>query len=132
MARVRYQIRLQGGDEVGGLMRFEPGSRMDGLAEVLPNENIPCRSAVLRVGWHTEGKGHRDSDTVGEWPFPPMAGQLVANVPISQSFTCNLPRNPWSYAGRLINSVWTVGIHIDVPRGEDIREVQPFILAPRR
>jgi hypothetical protein len=132
MANIKFGFDLSGGEDSNGVVRFEPGSRLAGVATVLPGEPINFRQMVVRVGWHTEGKGGRDQQIVGELPFPQSAGQLAPNVPLSQAFAVDLPRNPWSFAGHLITIVWTVRVFIDVPLGENIVGIANFVLAPKR
>ena len=132
MADIKFGFDLRGGEDIGGVLRFEPGSHLEGVAQVLPGEPINYRKIVVRVGWHTEGKGSSEQLIVGEVPFPQPPGQLAPNVPLSQPFAIDLPRDPWSFAGHLITIVWTVRVFIDVPLGENIVGIANFILAPRR
>lgn len=130
MANAAFQISLRGGEPLGGLMRFDPGSRLEGVANVLPEDNIRSKRVLVRVGWHTEGRGDADGATIGELVM--AQGGLTANTPLVQSFAIDLPREPWSFAGHYINIVWTVKVVVDIPLAADLQAVQPFIVAPRR
>lgn len=130
MASADIQITVSGGGSIGGMMRFDPGGVMQGAVQVAPRDNINCKAAVVRIGWHTEGRGDRDSATVAEIPI--VQGGLTANTPVYQQFNVILPREPWSYAGHYINIIWEVKVTIDIPLAPDINAVQPFVLAPRR
>jgi hypothetical protein len=52
---------------------------------------------VVRIGRHTEGRGDRDGAMIGELQM--AQGQLTANTPLTQSFSIDLPRERWSFAG---------------------------------
>jgi len=130
MANATFQISLRGGQPMGGLMRFDPGSRLEGLAQIMPAENIRSRRVLVRVGWHTEGRGDSNAATVGEMQL--AQGGLTAGTPLSQPFAIVLPREPWSFAGHYINIIWDVRVIVDIPLGGDLQATQPFILAPRQ
>ena len=130
MAKAAIQISLRGGEAAGGLQRFDPGSRLDGVAQLLPDGNIRAKNTVVRLAWHTEGRGDRDSGIAAQVEIG--QGNLTANVPVTQSFAFNLPAEPWSFAGHYINIIWEVQVVVDVPMGLDLHAEQPFILAPRR
>jgi hypothetical protein len=130
MANATFQIGLRGGENMGGLMRFDPGSRLEGLVQVMPTENIRSKRVLVRVGWHTEGRGDQNRSTVGELQI--AQGGLTANNLLSQPFAIDLPREPWSFAGHYISIVWEVRVVIDIPLGSDLQAAQPFIMAPRR
>ncbi len=130
MANATFQIGLRGGENLGGLMRFDPGSRLEGLVQVMPTEDIRSKRVLVRVGWHTEGRGDRDGAIVGELQI--AQGGLTANNLLSQPFAINLPREPWSFAGQYISIVWEVRVVIDIPFGIDLQAAQPFVMAAKR
>ena len=66
MANASFQISFRGGEPVSGTVRFDPGSRLEGLVQIMPMENIRAKRVIVRVGWHTEGRGDQDRATVGE------------------------------------------------------------------
>jgi hypothetical protein len=129
MANANFQITFRGGELTGNLVRFEPGSRLEALVNVMPLENIRSKQVLARVGWHTEGRGDTNTQTVGELKL--AQGALTANTPLSQAFSFDLPREPWSYAGHYVTIVWDVRVIVDITLGSDLQAVQPFILAPR-
>ncbi len=129
MANAAFQISFRGGEPIGGTVRFDPGSRLEGLAQVMPAENIRAKRVIVRVGWHTEGRGDQNSATIGELQI--AQGNLSANTPVAQAFSLDLPREPWSYAGHYINIVWDVRVIVDVPLGTDLQAIQPFVVAPK-
>jgi hypothetical protein len=130
VANANFQITFRGGELAGNLVRFDPGTRMEALVQVMPLENIRSKRVLARVGWHTEGRGDTDAQTVGELEL--AQGGLTANTPLSQAFAYDLPRQPWSFAGHYVTIVWDVRVIVDIPLGSDLQAVQPFILAPRR
>lgn len=130
MANADIRITLNGGDLLpGGLTRFEPGGPMSGMVQVSSNENINCKTIVMRLMWHTEGRGDRDAGEVAQVPI--HTGSLSANQPVAQSFNLILPREPWSFAGHYINIVWEIRVTLDIPFSPDINGSQVFVLAPR-
>jgi len=129
MANAAFQISFRGGEPVSGTVRFDPGSRLEGLVQIMPAENIRAKRVIVRVGWHSEGRGDQDKAMVGELQI--AQGNLTANTPISQSFSLDLPPQPWSYTGFYVNIVWDVRVTIDVPLGSDVEALQRFIVAPR-
>jgi hypothetical protein len=130
MANADIRITLNGGDLLpGGLMRFDPGGAMSGTVQVSSPDNINCKSVVMRLAWHTEGRGDRDSGEVAQVPI--HTGALSANQPVSQNFNLILPKQPWSFAGHYINIVWEIKVTIDIAFSPDINGSQVFVLAPR-
>ncbi len=129
MANATFQIGLRGGETVGsGLMRFDPGSRLEGLAQVMPTENIRSKRVLVRVGWHPDGRGDQNKATIGELEI--AQGGLTASTLLSQPFAIDLPREPWSFAGHYVSIIWEVRVVVDIPFGSDLQAVQPFIMAP--
>lgn len=130
MANTDFRITLNGGDLLpGGLMRFEPGSPMSGNVQIISPENINCKSIVLHLAWHTEGRGTRNTGAVAQVPL--HTGALNANQPVYQNFNLILPQQPWSFAGHYINIIWEIKITIDIPFSPDINGSQVFVLAPK-
>ena len=130
MPDAAFQISFRGGEPLNGTVRFEPGSRLEGMVQVLPSLNIRAKRVVARVGWHTEGRGTQNRATVGELQI--AQGNLTANTPLAQAFSLDLPREPWSFSGYYVSIVWTVRVVVDIPFGADMEAFQPFIVAPKR
>lgn len=130
MAQANIEIELSGGEPVDGQLRFEPGSRLEGVVRVMPAEDIHCRRVVVRVGWHTADHGYAESGPSPVLEQSIAAGPLTANALLSQPFAFDLPHQPWSYTGALVTLVWEARVVIDVPLAPDIELVQPFRLAP--
>ena len=55
---------------------------------------------------------------------------LRAGTPVHYSFRFTLPNGPWSYAGHYVNIIWEVDVSIDLALARDLRDQQPFVLAP--
>ncbi len=131
MANADIQLELSGGEPVGSWLRFDPGSRLEGHVQVTPAEDIHCRGVVVRVSWRTADHGNPESG-----PSPALEqhladGPLMANSLLSQSVAIDLPREPWSFSGMVVNIVWEARVVIDMPLAADLNQVQPFLLAPR-
>ncbi len=115
-------------DKGSGVQAYHPGETLEALIQVRPDMTINCRDVEIRVGWHTEGTGDRNSDTY----FVDMAGvtSLTPNNPLTHEIRCTLPYSPWSYEGELIRIVWAVYVKIDISMMPDMNHQQPFILIP--
>jgi hypothetical protein len=72
MAEAVIQFTLDGGEHHGGLMRFDPRSRMSGTVTVTPAQDIGAKQVYARLQWHTEGRGDRDEGHIAavacSWP----------------------------------------------------------------
>jgi hypothetical protein len=130
MPDLTFQIELYGGEPQGELMRFEPGGRLKGQAELTTSEGVNCRRVVLRVGWHTRTPGEPDQATVAEVV---MASQpLNPQTHLVQPFDLDLPAAPWSYTGQMIQIIWEVKLVVDMPLMTDFEDHRVFLLAPGR
>src|SRR6266568_119037 len=128
MADVDIELTLQGGEVGDGGRRYEPGSTVQGWARLTPVGTVDCRRVVVRLEWHTEGRGDRDQGCADEVELAsgPLSGPLV------QSFTLTVPQMPWTYAGDYINIIWRVLVVVDIRLAFDIRAEAPIVAAPRR
>jgi hypothetical protein len=128
MADVDIELTLQGGEVGDGGRRYEPGSTVQGWARLTPEGTVDCRRVVVRLEWHTEGRGDSDKKCADEVELAsgPLSGPLV------QSFTLPVPQQPWSYAGHYIHIIWRVLVVVDIPFSRDIRTEAPIAVAPRR
>ncbi len=129
MAHANFLITLRGGDFDGNWQHFAPGSLLEGSVQIVPDGDIRANHVWVRLQWHTEGRGDRDEGRVAQVDV--FQGVLTAQTPYTYSFSFDLPREPWSYAGHYINIVWEVMVEVDVPMAPDIRQSQTFIMAPR-
>lgn len=130
MANATIQITLNGGEQLpGNILRFDPGSLLAGMVQIIPQENINAKGIFVRLGWHTEGRGDQDAAQVAEVALG--SGGLTANQPLVQSFNIMLPQAPWSFAGHYINIIWTLKVTIDIAFSPDLNVSQVFVLAPR-
>lgn len=111
-----------------GTMRYAPGAKIEGRVEIHPDQTINCRQILVTCSWWTEGKGNRDEGIVRQETL--TVSSIEAHEFLKHEFAYQLPRQPWSYAGHLINIIWGVRVKIDIPMGRDIEEVQRFVLHP--
>lgn len=84
---------------------FVPGAEIFG--EVAWNLPAAPREAVLRLFWHTKGRGDRDLATVWERSF---------GVPLAddrRGFSLKAPDFPLSFSGKLISLIWSMELVID-------------------
>ena len=130
MARAAIEIILHGGEAEEGLRRYLTGQELTCIVCVTPDDDVRCNHLLVRLQWHTEGRGDRDETIVSTADL--YQGTLGGGVPGDYSFRFPLPREPWSYAGHYINIVWAIDVDIDVPWSRNPRHQQHFILAPGR
>jgi|SRR3989304_132209 len=127
---VQIGLSLQGGESLGGLLRFDPGGVIATQVQMAPAERVRARTVWLRLGWHTEGRATRDSFVAAQAAI--HQGALDPATPINVRADLPVPPQPWSYAGQLINIVWEVEVVVDIPLSGDLVHRQPIIVAPRR
>ena len=130
MAKADIQLSISGGEMAGEHMRFDPGSALQARVQIISQEQVKHRAIRVTVEWHTEGYGNRDKEDALVH-FLAHDGALQPGAPLYQQVSFNLPTQPWSYAGNLINIIWQVKATIDIAMGKDIEATQTFILAPR-
>lgn len=121
-------LTLKSGQQTPMGYRFAPDDTVKGTVQILPDKDLNCRHLYVRLQWHTEGRGDRDSAVVGEQDL--FQGTLSGGMPTYHDFSLTAPRGPWSYSGHYINIVWEVIASIDVPMGGDPKAEIPFILSP--
>src|SRR4051794_31890176 len=129
MAHAEINITLEGGEDDGGHRRYEPGSTVCGTVNIVPDTDGECKHLWARAELYTEGRGNSDGSTA-HGRVPRTRG-LAAHSPVSYDFELELPREPWSYAGRIVSIVWKVEASIDVPWSIDPSKRETIILAPR-
>lgn len=128
MSQVSFEVDFECHERLLNIPRFAPGSTVHGVYRLTIAKPIRCRSAELRFGWHTEGKGDRDEGIIESRPLSPDA--LVPGRTLSDRFIFTLPHEPWSYSGHYISIVWSVSVWFDYSLRRDITEHAPFIMAP--
>jgi hypothetical protein len=126
--QAQFTVQFEGGRMRDGLMHYRPGEEINFSIEIIPEEDISFRSLTIGIAWHTEGKGDRDEEVVDS--VVTRDGVLTGGVPLSDNFSFTLPDRPWSYAGELVNIIWTVKIAVDIPKARDIVHEEPFVMAP--
>lgn len=128
MAEIDFQVKFKDGVAAEGARGYLPGATVSGIYEIVPQSNIRCRKAEIRLEWYTEGKGDRDGEVIDSREI--AAGDLMAGKRIGDAFVFQLPSQPWSYAGYFITVVWAITVKIDVPMGKDIIRSVRLIMAP--
>jgi hypothetical protein len=130
MTDVTLQVAFREGEPEGDFRRFAPGSTISGQIRLMPQASVSARRIVLRLGWHTEGRGTRATGKVEEVEV--AQGSLTQGIPLTYDFSFRLPQQPWSYAGHYISIIWELEVIVDRPMARDINLIQPLILAPNR
>jgi hypothetical protein len=126
----RFEVVLHGGDRDGDVHVYEPGDEIAGTAEIEVDRDVECRALLIRLIWHTEGRGDEDVGKIAEKDV--FGGRLTPGAPVRSELSFPLPRQPWSYAGQYVSIVWAIEVHVDVPLGRDLVHRERFVMRPRR
>ncbi len=105
-------------DVTGGPRGYKPGETISGRVTWQVDE--PPQSAELRLFWYTSGKGTQDVGNTGSVTFP------APQVNDDRTFSVTLPRQPYSFSGKLISLVWA--IELIVEPGSNV-ERQEFVMS---
>jgi hypothetical protein len=85
---------------VGGQTAFDPGDvipvRLSWLLDSAPTK------LEVRLAWHTQGKGDRDSRVVEVVELSDVSLENTIDLSIT------LPSGPYSFSGQLISLVWSL------------------------
>jgi len=101
-------------DISGSQRSFKPGERMEG--RVTWQVDQPPQSAELRLFWYTSGKGTQDVGNVDSVVFQtPQAND-------DRTFSMTLPREPYSFSGKLISLVWALELIVEPGSNVERRE----------
>ena len=105
-------------DISGGRKGCKPGETLSG--RVTWQVDGAPESAELRLFWYTRGKGTQDVENVNSVVFqtPQMNDE--------RTFSLTLPRQPYSFSGKLISLVWA--LELIVEPGSNV-ERQEFVLS---
>jgi hypothetical protein len=106
-------------DISGGRRGYKPGETIAG--RVNWQVDAPPQSADLRLFWYTSGKGTQDVETVGSVAFQ------TPQMNDDRTFALTLPRQPYSFSGKLISLVWA--LELIVEPGSNV-ERQEFVMSP--
>jgi len=104
---------------VGGRTTHRPGEPLSGRV-TWRVERQPT-AAELRLFWYTSGKGTEDVGVVETLSF------AAPRPEDHRDFTLPLPREPYSFSGRLISLIWAIELIVE-PGGHVER--QEFVLSP--
>ena len=126
----KIEITIKGGDDVGGVRRFDPGDVIQGSVQITPDSDMKCNHIFVRARWYTEGRGDKDEGIGVEQDV--FQGELRSDVPSYYSFHLKLPHQPWSFAGRYVNILWEVEGSIDLSMARDPKSSELIIMAPMR
>jgi hypothetical protein len=104
--------------DTGATRAYKPGETISG--RVTWQVDTAPESAELRLFWYTRGKGTQDVENVNSVVFqtPQMNDE--------RTFSLTLPREPYSFSGKLISLVWA--LELIVEPGSNV-ERQEFVLS---
>ena len=105
-------------DVSGGTRGYKPGETIGG--RVTWQADAAPQSAEVRLFWYTSGKGTQDVEIVDSVAFqtPQMNDE--------RTFSFSLPRQPYSFSGKLISLVWALELIVE-PGGNVER--QEFVMS---
>ena len=105
-------------DISGGPRGYKPGETIKGRVTWQVDE--PPQSAELRLFWYTSGKGTQDVQNVDAVVFQ------TPQINDDRTFSLALPREPYSFSGKLISLVWA--LELIVEPGSNV-ERQQFVMS---
>lgn len=128
MAKPTLDIELDPGPwSEQDLVAHRPqGGTISGTVRMSADEMIKCRKLFITIGWHTEGTGDRDAESVFDQTL--FEGEIFPGEQ-EFSFSCQLPDGPISYAGHLINIIWEVHAQLDLAWKFDPKASRRFFLS---
>lgn len=130
MAKVEFELTLEGGEEKFGVTHYRPGDTLSGVLTIIPDSEVTCRHFHVYLEWYTEGRGTRYRERVDELDL--FQGVLRAHFASEHEFSFILPQKPWSYQGHYVSIVWQLVIQLDVPWATDPEKIVPLVLQPDR
>jgi hypothetical protein len=92
-------------DISGGQRGYKPGETISG--RVTWQVDPPPQSAELRLFWYTSGKGTQDVENVDAVAFQ------TPQMNDDRTFSLTLPRQPFSFSGKLISLVWALELIVE-------------------
>ena len=106
MSALRIDISEQRG--------YKPGETIRG--RVTWQVDKEPQSAELRLFWYTSGKGTQDVENVDSVTFP------TPQMNDDRTFSLSLPRQPFSFSGKLISIVWALELIVEPGSNVERRE----------
>ena len=128
MSNLPMETRLEGGEDLGGVLRFKPGQIIRGVLAVYPQDQLNCQPLQIELQWFTQGRGTRNQGT--EASIEVYRGELIANVPGEFAFEIGLPLQPYTYVGRLIQVHWRLWATAKLAWKVDPDYSYPIVIAP--
>ena len=107
---------------------FRAGEVVRGSVTVSVNQSVNCRNLTLASTWRTHGKGNRAEGVYHSVNL--FQGELVAGNKLNYPFEFQIPSEPVTYRGTLINVDHYVTIRADVPWAFDPVGEADFIVLP--
>lgn len=106
-----FRIELEGGTPDGDRQRYAPGATLSGRVVYTADQPLTVNVVRIAIFWQTDGKGAR---AVGRPVFAesltpePDSQVLAPGQTLTRPFRATLPREPWSFAGKVVSIVWFV------------------------
>ena len=94
---------------------FQLGDSVRGQLHWRPDGDSRYKGAEVTLGWRTEGRGTKQSETVGALKGS-ESGTVDAAAGMNIDFEFALPNTgPASYNGSLLRIIWSISGRIDIP-----------------
>jgi hypothetical protein len=91
--------------DLGSQQGYKPGDTIGGRVTWQVDEQP--QAAELRLFWYTSGKGTQDVENVDAVPFQ------LPQMNDDRSFSLRLPRQPYSFSGKLVSLVWAIELIVE-------------------
>jgi hypothetical protein len=105
--------------DIGGERGYKPGETINGRVSWQVDD--PPESAEIRLFWYTSGKGTQDVENIASVAFQ------TPQVNDNRTFSLTLPRQPYSFSGKLISILWA--LELIVEPGSNV-ERQELVMSP--
>lgn len=108
--------------------QFQPGGAIGGRISIVPARDLTCKKLSASLVYQVEGQFGKLRRVVLRREL--FRGEMAALVPVGFDFHLDLPVEPWSYNGHLMNIGWELEVEIIGPGLGRLTKGQAFLLKP--
>jgi hypothetical protein len=124
MSRCKLDIELD--DPEATFSSGRPGSQVEGRLRVAVDKSVRCKALTITRLWRTHGKGNRQSGEPESQIL--FAGEWAAGDNIEYAFAFDVPDDPLTHHGRLLNVDWYLEARADIPWAIDPKAKREFFV----
>lgn len=106
----------------------EPSETITGKVHVETRENVQCHGLILRLEWHTHGRGNPTEQCIESLSF--NEGMWTAGEHYSYDFELSLPPGPYTYHGKYLNVSWRLQAIAHTDSSGKLKAVTGVLLEP--